>query len=53
MSFNGLPGSKAVGFTTVTMSTYQNQLNARFLKVCEFHSTIIAVNLHNDLELII
>ncbi len=35
MSFNDLPGSQTKVFTTVTMSTYQDQLNAGFSKVFE------------------
>ncbi len=33
--FNDLPGSQTKVFTTVTMSTYQDQLNAGFSKVFE------------------
>jgi len=44
---------KTAMFTAVTMSTYQDQLNTGFSKVCEVCSAINAVNLHNILELII
>ncbi len=37
-------------FTTVEMKAHEDQLNAGFERVCEVHSTIIAVNLHKVLE---